>query len=153
MLTLMMDTRERPEATQRILSEFDSQGVKVIRSKLWVGDYQRLENPMLVVDRKRLPELCNNVVQDHRRFTAELQRAKDAGIHIVILTEHSRNVKNLEDVRHWVNPRLNISPMAVSGERLYRILYTIQQHYGCEFQFCEKKDTGKRIIEILGGTE
>ena len=153
MLTIITDTRERPEAIQRILTEFDSQGVKVIRSKLWVGDYQRLENPMLVVDRKRLPELCNNVVQDHRRFTAELQRAKDAGIHIVILTEHSRNVKNIEDVRHWVNPRLKISPMAVSGERLYRILYTIQQHYGCEFQFCEKKDTGKRIIEILGGTD
>ncbi len=150
----MMDTRERPEAVKQILAEFDRQQVDVIRTKLWVGDYQRLDNPMLVIDRKHnLSEVCSNVIQGHKRFTAELQRAKDAGIHVVILVEHSKNIKTLEDVMHWVNPRLKVSPMAVSGERLYKILVAIEKHYGCEFRFCEKKDTGKRIIEILGGED
>ena len=36
----------------------------------------------------------------------------------------------------------------VSGEGVFLVLCR-----GCEFQFCEKKDTGKRIIEILGGTD
>ena len=27
----------------------------------------------------------------------------------------------------------------------------IARKYGCRFLFCEKKDTGKRIIELLGG--
>ena len=153
-MTIICDTRERPEAIKQVLAEFDRQQIKVIRSKMWVGDYQRLDNPMLVIDRKHnLSEVCNNVVQEHRRFTAELQRAKDAGIHVIILIEHSRNIRTLDDVVHWVNPRLKVSPMAVSGERLYRILRTIENHYGCEFRFCEKKDTGKRIIEILGGTD
>lgn len=154
MISIITDTREKPEAIKQILAEFDRQHINVIRSKLWVGDYQRLDNPMLVIDRKHnLSEVCSNVVQDHKRFTSELQRAKDAGIHVIILIEHSRTIRTLDDVIHWVNPRLEVSPMAVSGERLYRILRTIENHYGCEFRFCEKKDTGKRIIEILGGTD
>lgn len=151
-MTILVDTREKPQAIQLIMAEFERRGVTVIRNKLYVGDYQLLENPMLVIDRKQnLLEICSNVVQDHKRFTAELQRAKDIGIHVVVLIEHSRNVRCLEDVRQWVNPRLQVSPMAVSGERLYRILYTIAAHYGCEFRFCDKRDTGKRIIEILNG--
>ena len=151
-MTILVDTREKPQAIQLIMAEFEKQGVTVIRNKLYVGDYQRLDNPMLVVDRKQnLNEICNNVVQDRKRFAAELQRAKDVGIHVVILIEHSRYVRCLEDVRNWVNPRLKESPMAVSGERLYRILYQVGRYYGCEFRFCDKRDTGKRIIEILNG--
>lgn len=149
-MTVIVDTREKPHAIKQILSYLDKAKVTVIRNKLYVGDYQLLENPLLVIDRKQnLSEVCSNCVQDHKRFTAELQRAKDIGVHVVILVEHSRNVKTLEDVRHWVNPRLKVSPMAVSGERLYKIMYAIQKHYDCEFLFCDKTQTGKRIIEIL----
>ena len=149
-MNLIMDTRERKEATVLILKEFERQNVTVIRSKLWVGDYQLLENPMLTIDRKKsLQELCQNVVQDHKRFTAELQRAKDVGVHVIVLVEHSKNIKSLEDVRHWVNPRLKVSPLAVSGERLYKILLAISKKYNVDFQFCTKQETGKRIIELL----
>lgn len=149
-MNLIMDTRERKEATVLILKEFERQNVTVIRSKLWVGDYQLLENPMLTIDRKKsLQELCQNVVQDHKRFTVELQRAKDVGVHVIVLVEHSKNIKSLEDVRHWVNPRLKVSPLAVSGERLYKILLAISKKYNVDFQFCTKQETGKRIIELL----
>ena len=149
-MNLIMDTRERKEATVLILKEFERQNVTVIRSKLWVGDYQLLENPMLTIDRKKsLQELCQNVVQDHKRFTAELQRAKDVGVHVIVLVEHSSNIKTLSDVQHWVNPRLKVSPLAVSGERLYKILLAISKKYNVDFQFCTKQETGKRIIELL----
>ena len=149
-MNLIMDTRERKEATVLILKEFERQNVTVIRSKLWVGDYQLLDNPMLTIDRKKsLQELCQNVVQDHKRFTAELQRAKDVGVHVIVLVEHSKNIKSLEDVQHWVNPRLKVSPLAVSGERLYKILLAISKKYNVDFQFCTKQETGKRIIELL----
>lgn len=38
-----------------------------------------------------------------------------------------------------------------TGEELYKAMVTMQDKYGCEFLFCDKKETGKRIIEILGG--
>ena len=156
-MTIWVDSREKPRAITKILDEFDRQCVKWFVSKLPVADYMNMDNPRLVIDRKQnLNELCNNVVQEHKRFAAELSRAKDMGIHVVVLVEHGKNTTCLNDVIKWQNPRLKQSPMAVSGERLFRILSTMQNNhekYDVEFQFCEKADTGKRIIEILGGPD
>lgn len=40
---------------------------------------------------------------------------------------------------------------ALTGEKLYKILLTIKEKYGCEFLFCDKSQTGRRIIELLRG--
>ena len=149
-LTVLMDTREKPQAVQTIMEQFEAAGVRVIRTKLWVADYQLFDNPHLVVDRKQnLSELCNNVVQDHKRFRDELIRAQEVGISVVVLVEHGGGIKSLEDVPNWVNPRLKVSPLAVSGERLYKILKAMEYTYKVRFEFCTKAQTGKRILEIL----
>ena len=149
-LTVLMDTREKPQAVQTIMKQFEAAGVRVIRTKLWVADYQLFDNPHLVVDRKQnLSELCNNVVQDHARFRSELIRAQEVGISVVVLVEHGGGIKSLEDVPNWVNPRLKVSPLAVSGERLYKILKAMEYTYKVRFEFCTKAQTGKRILQIL----
>lgn len=149
-MTIQVDTREKARAIEGIIKEFDKQGVTHFSSKLYVGDYVNLENSFLVVDRKQnLLEVCSNVCQQHKRFVNEIKRAKAAGIKIIFLVEHGKNIKSLEDVKNWVNPRLKKSPLAVSGERLYKILSTLERTYGVEFQFCDKRNTGKKIIEIL----
>lgn len=151
-MTIQIDTREKSHAIAKIIEEFDRQGITYISSKLYVGDYMSFDNPRLIIDRKQnLNELCSNVCQGHKRFTDELQRAKDAGIKLIILCEHGRGIKCLADVNRWYNPRLKDSPKAVSGQRLFKILYTVEKKYGATFLFCEKKDTGKKIIEILSG--
>lgn len=155
-MVIQTDSREKAHAITHILAEFDRQGVQYYISKLFVGDYQNLDNPRLVVDRKRMLELCGNVVQDHKRFADELERAKQYGIHVVVLCENTNGITCLADVINWQNPRLKQSPMAVSGERLFRILSTMQNNhdkYDVEFRFCSKADTGKRIIEILSEGE
>lgn len=150
-MTIQVDTREKARAIEGIIKEFDKQGVTHFSSKLYVGDYVNLENSFLVVDRKQnLLEVCSNVCQQHKRFVNEIKRAKAAGIKIIFLVEHGKNIKSLEDVKNWVNPRLKESPLAVSGERLYKILSTLERKYGVEFRFCDKRNTGKKIIEILG---
>lgn len=149
-LTVLMDTREKPKAVQTIMKQFEAAGVRVIRTKLWVADYQLFDNPHLVVDRKQnLSELCNNVVQDHKRFRDELIRAQEVGISVVVLVEHGGGIKSLDDVPNWVNPRLKVSPLAVSGERLYKILKAMEYTYKVRFEFCTKAQTGKRILQIL----
>ena len=149
-LTVLMDTREKPQAVQAIMKQFEAAGVRVIRTKLWVADYQLFDNPHLVVDRKQnLSELCNNVVQDHKRFRDELIRAQEVGISVVVLVEHGGGIKSLDDVPNWANPRLKVSPLAVSGERLYKILKAMEYTYKVRFEFCTKAQTGKRILQIL----
>ena len=153
-MVIQIDSREKARAIKRILAEFDDQGVEHFVSKLPQADYMSLDNPRLLIDRKQsLLELCQNVVQDHKRFAAELERAKKYGQHIVVLVEHGGGINCLQDVVNWKNPRLKQSPMAVSGERLFRILSAMQNNrdkYDVEFLFCDKGDTGRRIIEILG---
>lgn len=150
MVTVQIDSREKPRAITRILAEFQKQGVKYYTSKLYVGDYMNLDNPRLVIDRKQnLNEVALNVCQEHKRFIDELIRARDAGIHLIILVEHGRSIETLEDVIWWDNPRLQVSPKAMTGEKLYKIMYTISEKYGCEWAFCQKANTGKKILELL----
>lgn len=166
---IQADTREHKREWERIKAQFDSMGVEYIRSKLWVGDYMNFDNPRLVIDRKKdLQELCGNVTQQHERFRAELVRAQEKGIKLIILCEHGEGITDLSDVFFWDNPRRHETewvmkdgkpqkilkyPNATSGESLYKSLCTIREKYGVQFVFCEKSDTGYMICKLLEVTE
>ena len=148
---IIVDTREKPRAIVKILAEFEKQGVEYVRRALNFADYFNPENPGIVIDRKQnLLEICQNVVQGRQRFIREIERCNRAGCHLVVLIEHIPRIRRLEDVIGWKNPRLKDSPLAVSGERLFRIMKAMEIRYGIEWRFCGKQQTGKRIIEILG---
>jgi len=150
---IIVDTREKPRAIRKILAEFDRQGVEYVRRALNFADYaDPARLPGIVIDRKQnLLEVCGNVVQGRPRFVREIERCNRAGCRLVVLIEHGGQIRKLEDVIRWNNPRLKESPMAVSGERLFRIMKAMEGYYGIEWQFCDKRCTGKRIIEILEG--
>lgn len=149
-MIIQIDSREKSRAIKLILAEFDKQGIQHPISKLMVGDYMNYDNPRLIVDRKQnLTELASNVFQDHDRFRRELIKAQDNEIKLIILCEHGEDIECLEDVIFWENPRLKKSPKAIDGQRLYKILTTIERKYGVQFEFCKKEDTGKRIVELL----
>lgn len=164
-MTIQIDSREKIKEVERITDQFDRLGVDYIRSKLWVGDYMNLDNPRVVVDRKKdLQELIGNVTSQHERFIRELSRAQEKGIKLFILCEHGEDIKELIDVYFWDNPRLHITkwitqdgkprkvpkyPKATKGESLYKSLKTIEDKYGATFQFCEKQDTGYQIMKLL----
>lgn len=149
-MTIQIDSREKARAIKKIVAEFNKRGITYFVSKLPCGDYCDLDNARFCIDRKQnLLEVCNNVCQQHKRFTEELKRANKLGIRLVFLVEHSPNIRSLEDVKSWVNPRLKESPLAVSGERLHKVLSTMEKTYNTKFYFCSKAETGKKIIEIL----
>lgn len=164
-MDIQVDSREHKSEWERIKKQFDDIGVEYFRSKLYVGDYQSLDNPRLVIDRKKdLQELCGNVCQQHERFKKELLRAIQNGIKIIILCEHGEDIKMLEDVYFWKNPRKHkiiwktvdgkrtkavVSDRAVDGNQLYKSLCTIRDRYNVDFVFCTKEETGRKIVEIL----
>lgn len=164
-MVIQIDSREHKWEVARVQRQLESLGVKTIVSKLYVGDYQSLDNGRLVIDRKKdLQELCGNVCQQHERFRAELLRAQEAGIQIIILCEHGPDINNLQDVYFWQNPRKHEvkwktvngrkiktveSSKAVDGEQLYKSLITMRDKYGVRFEFCTKDITGQRIKELL----
>ena len=149
-MTIITDTREKPRAIQKILTEFSRQGVTVVRRKLNFADYWNPENKNVIIDRKQnLQEVVQNVIQGRKRFVREIERCNRAGCHMIVLVEHGGRIRSLEDVMQWKNPRLRESPYAVSGERLYKIMHMMASYYNFEWQFCDKGHTGKKIIELL----
>ena len=164
-MTIQVDSREKAHAITRILEHFHASGVKYYISKLYIGDYMNLDNPRVIVDRKQnLDELCGNVCRQHERFRAELIRAQENGIRLIILCEHGHGIKSLDDVLFWRNPRARTKKLingswvwteqkVMHGDTLYKILNTMQNRYGVSFLFCDKSETGRRIVEILSNEQ
>lgn len=171
-MIVQIDTREKPHAIRKIVNYFDAHGIDHFSQKLDVGDYMNPDRPHIVIDRKQnLEEICKNVstvplkdkngrirrdakgrpITDHARFMRELERARDAGIRLIILCEHGGMIKTMPDVETWKNPRLKESPMAMSGVRLYAIMLTLEQYYDVKFYFCAKHQTGYYIEKLLSG--
>ena len=150
-MVIQVDSRE--QKYEHVTNYFDNQGIKWVKSKCVVGDYINLENPMVVVDRKKdLQEVAGNVCQQHERFVRELELARELGYRLIVLVEEP-NITTLTGVASWYNWRRRTSVRAITGKTLYKIMLTLSQKYGVEWQFTTKENCGKRIVELLGGNE
>ena len=148
-MVIQVDSRE--QKYEHVTSYFDSQGIKWVKSKCVVGDYVNLENPMVVIDRKKdLQEVAGNVCQQHERFIRELELAKELGYRMIILVEEP-NITSLANVCSWYNWRVRTNKKAITGKTLYKIMATLRDKYGVEWEFCRKEKCGERIVELLGG--
>lgn len=154
---LLVDSREKPKAIKTILKQFEDADVAYSVTKLFIGDYQDYARPLLIVDRKQsIQELAANCTRDHDRFKAELERAKAVGAKLVILVEQNRykdrdrwvHVETIEDIMLWSSPHTTIR-----GEKVYRVLRAWIAKYNIDVQFCDKRQTGTRILEIIYGND
>ena len=146
-MVIQVDTRE--QKYDHVVNYLDSQGIKHVRSKCVVGDYVNLENPMVVIDRKKdLQEVAGNVCQQHERFVRECELAKELGYRMIVLVEEP-NMNELIDVCKWYNWRRKKNPRAINGKTLYKIMKTMSDKYGIEWQFTSKDACGKKIVELL----
>ena len=152
---IIVDSREKPKAIGKILDYFDRQQIPYEVSKLLFGDYMDYGNPQLVIDRKQnIAELAKNCTRESERFRRELERVKATGSELGLLVEQNRykdrdewiRVERLTDLICWSSPH-----MMVRGEKIYRVLASWCAKYPLRVEFCDKRSTGKRIVEILYG--
>lgn len=150
-MTLLEDTRQQENKHEFKNKYFEEHNINVDRCGLYVGDYTVANNQSVCIDTKKdLIEICNNVTKDHVRFRGEMLKAQKADIKLIVLCENGEGIKDIEDVKNWVNPRLKRNPQATTGEQLYKIMKTQEERYGIKYLFCEKEETGKLILELLG---
>ena len=154
MKLILEDTRNKPEKNAYIRAQLDKLGYQVDRCRLYTGDYVFADNGKIAVDTKQdLQEVCGNVTQQHERFKAECERAKMAGIKLVILVKEA-SIKSLDEVPKWYNWRLKVSPRATTGKQLWKIMSKMTENYGVEWRFATPSNMGKTIVDILeGGNE
>ena len=150
---IIIDSREKPKAIGKILDHFDKSGIEYEVSKLLFGDYMDWNRPGIVVDRKQnIAELAKNCTVEHERFRREMEKAQKAGATLVVLVEQNRykdrdswvEVNSIEDLLRWSSPHTMIR-----GEKVYRVLASWTAKYPLRVEFCDKRQTGRRIAEIL----
>ena len=152
---LLIDTREKPKAIQSIVEEFDKRNIPYERTKLLFGDYMDYNRPHIAIDRKQnIAELAKNCTVEAQRFKAELERAQKANSTLVILVEQIRykdrdewiRVEDISDLLTWSSPHTSIR-----GEKVFRVLSSWMVKYPIRVEFCDKRVTGRRILEIIYG--
>lgn len=152
MKVILEDTRNKPEKNAYIRKQLEQLGYPVERCRLYTGDYTWANDQKICIDTKQdLQEVCGNVTQQHKRFKAECERAKMAGIKLVILVKEA-SIKSLDEVPKWYNWRLKFSPRATTGRQLWKIMSTMTENYGVEWRFATPSNMGKTIVEILEAT-
>lgn len=148
-MQIQVDSREKARAIKKILQEFERQDIKHFISKLYIGDYCNLKNPLVLIDRKQnIAEIAQNATSGHKRFKNELLRLDSIGGKMYILIEQDKidgkPIKGLEDIILWA-PKYG----DIMGDRIYRVLKSWQNKHNIEYVFCAKRNTGKKIIELL----
>lgn len=157
-------------SNRRKHAQMEREGVTLIPLRIPFGDYIRITDSIqelidehgaenihkrdlqnlieVSIDTKKsLVEVCGNICsKQHERFKEELKKADGR---LILLIEES-GIERLEDVWFWKNPRLKYNPQAVKGASLYKSLCTIQDEYNVSIRFCNRKETGREIINILG---
>ena len=148
---LLCDTRERWTQHKRPPADsigdwFLRHGVNYHVQKLDVGDYM-IEGGSVTVDTKQdLEELSRNLMNkaDRARFMKEVRRARDRGLHLVVLCRHGDDIQSIPDVAKW-----HSDFTCVSGRALMDEIYRVHIAYGVDFLFCDKESSAKKILEIL----
>lgn len=141
--TYIFDSREKKN--DHIKAYFEKHGIPFKVQKLDEGDYQIEGKQNISVDRKKdMTEMYNCVVNDKSRFMKEVRRCYEKHIKLYVLIEHGGQIKSLADVPNW-KPKYGTISSREIAERLYRLHIS----YGVEFLFCDKRSTGRRIVELL----
>lgn len=141
---IIVDTREKK--WQHIKNYFDIREIPYEVRKLNTGDYMNTENPYVIIDRKQNLEECaqNLCSKDNSRFWSELRRAHEQNIHLIILVEHGGQIHSVKDVATW-----HSKYSKVKGTWLAKKMFDTYAAYKVEWRFCDKRKTGKVIMELL----
>ena len=141
---IIVDTREKGH--KKILEYFTKVNQDYIISKLKAGDYMIYKDYSTIIDKKYgLLELSHNLCNtlEHQRVVREVELAHSLGCKEFIFLVQG-NIKSEEDIKKWKSPHTK-----VKGDVLLKILKTFKEHHDCKFIFVNRKDMGKKIIELL----
>lgn len=162
------DTRQQREKHEHIKTWMEAHGVGFEqRSRaLPFGDYMSDNGSNVAVDTKKdVQELAMDVGRDHERFRRECERARDSGYRLVILVESSSRYNDRVELARWVSgvcrrcrkcdPRFSTEcrkykSKPMQGDRLAKIVSTLERRYGVRFEFCTRARAARRICELLG---
>ena len=147
-ITLIEDTRNKVGCHANVARYCQKHGIQILRRKLDYGDYMVESNPLVSVDTKQdLQEVATNLMnrKDSARFWREIRGAASNGIHLIVLIEE-HGIESVRDVIRWESEWNR-----VTGRMLMDEMIRCEMAYGVQWEFCDKRSTGRKLIELLTG--
>ena len=129
-MTIIIDTREQ-------LPIWDEINFKLIRKKLDEGDYttEKLYN-IAHIERKSPIDFYGSLIQGHKRFSAEIQRAIEKDLTFAIFVECTE--KKFKSMRFKGGARLQMKPATLA-----KIVDTFRERYPIEIVWCKNREDMK----------
>lgn len=143
-MILIEDSRNKIGKHNNIFKYCKDNNIEIQRKVLNVGDYMLPQGTKAIDTKKDLEELANDLYRDKLAFNKKYKKCLKDGIELVVLVEEKIN--NLNELVAWVSKHSRIN-----GRFLLEMIHTLKVSYGIKFIFCDKKDTGKILIDILKG--
>ena len=149
---IIVDSREKwtqshnAKPGRNVKDYFTRHQIPYTVQKLDCGDYMYPDGKVSVDRKGSLQELATNLMNrsDSARFWREVRRAKESGIQLIVLVECGSQFRSIRDVSKW---KSKYSP--VTGKRLMDEMTRVEYAYGVQFRFCDKRSTGRVILELL----
>lgn len=143
-MVVLVDTREQD--TPRLRARLRQMGCPHERVKLDFSDYSArfgdaldLRNMVCVERKMSLDELCACYTHDRKRFSAEFERAKNAGAKIYLLVESAS----------WEKVYAGDYRSKVAASAMVSSLLAWLARYDCQIIMCQPAQTGRLIHDIL----
>lgn len=147
-MQLLVDTREQP--TEQFTRRMETAALPYKRRKLNAGDYScicplpdgselDLSGEVVIERKMSIDELAMCFGTERKRFTAEFDRALEAGTKVYLLVEGATWEKILA---HKYRSKLNEKALLAS-------ILAFGARYNAPVIFCQKETTGRLIREIL----
>lgn len=151
---LIVDTRQKTDKHIMKHDMLKKLGYTLIFKKLNYGDYALHEGGLSVDTKQDIAELWQNLTSGHKRFRAECIRAAQAGGALVILIENKYNIKDLRDLKRWIEPtwafrKRKYAKRQIIGCMVEQQCKTMQCRYGVVFAFCHPRNTAACIDYLL----
>lgn len=146
-MIIYADTRQKDGKHTKKHEQIEKLGYTLEHKALSIGDYMLEGKDNISIDTKQnLDEIASNVFDESGRFMREVRKAYQNKVKLIVLIEQGGKIKSIEDVPQW-----NSKHSKITGRGLSNRLFRIHVAYGTEFLFCDKRVTGKRIVELLEG--
>lgn len=150
---IIVDTRQQAGKHRLKHSQLEAAGFCLVIKKLDYGDYARPASLVSIDTKRSLAELAQNLLQGHKRFKRECERAAAADGCLVILVENKFGLRRISDLANWYEPqwamRARHGRVQLRGKSLAKTCETMAREHGVLFDFIDPLHAGSRIVELL----
>ena len=153
-MIIIQDFREKKGHHKEVEEYCEQNGIIMHRLNLRVGDYmlgdfangKYFPIGKVSIDTKQdLEELASDLHQDKLEFNKKYRKCFEDGIQLIVLVQ--QEVKTVKELISWKSRHSKIT-----GRYLLELIDRLRLSYGIKFKFCDKKNVGKIVVDLLTHT-